>query len=119
MTDAYIYESIRSPRTKAKESGGLHELTPSELLAQLYETLATRQNLDPSVVSEIILGCVTQYGEQAANIAKTSSLLAGWPATISGMTLNRFCSSSIDAISLAALKVAAGHSSAYWPEAWK
>ncbi len=112
MTDAYIYESIRSPRTKAKESGGLHELTPSELLAQLYETLARRQNLDPSVVSEIILGCVTQYGEQAANIAKTSSLLARWPATIAGMTLNRFCSSSIDAIALAALKVAAGHSSA-------
>ena len=54
MTDAYIYESIRSPRTKAKESGGLHELTPSELLAQLYETLARRQNLDPSVVSEVI-----------------------------------------------------------------
>jgi acetyl-CoA C-acetyltransferase len=103
---------IRSPRTKAKESGGLHELTASELLAQLYETLARRQNLDPSVVSEIILGCVTQYGEQAANIAKTSSLLARWPATIAGMTLNRFCSSSIDAIALAALKVAAGHSSA-------
>jgi acetyl-CoA C-acetyltransferase len=108
MKDAFIYEAIRSPRTRAKDSGGLHQLTPQELLRQLYDTLSQRCGLDPQLVGEIILGCVTQYGEQAGNIAKTSALYAGWPDAVSGLTINRFCSSSVDAISLAALKVAAG-----------
>lgn len=108
MKDAFIYDAIRSPRTRAKDSGGLHQLTPQELLRQLYAALAQRCNLDPQLVGEIILGCVTQHGEQAGNIAKTSALYAGWPDAVSGLTISRFCSSSIDAISLAALKVAAG-----------
>ena len=112
MKRAFIYDAIRSPRTKAKASGGLHELTPTALLAQLHHSLAERTHLDPSLVSEVILGCVTQYGEQAANVAKTSALLAGWPSTIAGLTVNRFCSSSIDAVSLAALKVNVGQSPA-------
>ena len=112
MKDVFIYEAIRSPRTRAKADGGLHELTPPELLGQLYLQLATRTHLDPALVSEIILGCVTQYGEQAANIAKTSALYAHWPDSVAGLTVNRFCSSSIDAIAIAALKVAAGYSDA-------
>lgn len=112
MKRAFIYDAIRSPRTKAKASGGLHELTPTALLAQLHRSIAERTHLDPSLVSEVILGCVTQYGEQAANVAKTSALLAGWPSSIAGLTVNRFCSSSIDAVSLAALKVNADQSPA-------
>ena len=112
MIDAFILEALRSPRTKAKESGGLHELTPSDLLAQLYEALVLRAQVDPVSLSEVILGCVTQQGEQAANIAKTSALRAGWPASVAGMTINRFCSSSIDAIALAAMKVNCGQTSA-------
>ena len=112
MTDAYVFEALRSPRTKAKESGGLHELTPSDLLAQLYDALVLRTQVDPVSLSEVILGCVTQQGEQAANIAKTSALGAGWPASVAGMTINRFCSSSIDAIALAAMKVNCGQASA-------
>ena len=108
MIDAFILEALRSPRTKAKESGGLHELTPSDLLAQLYHALVLRTKVDPSSLSEVILGCDTQQGEQAANIAKTSVLRAGWPASVAGMTINRFCSSSIDAIALAAMKVNCG-----------
>ena len=108
MKDAFIYEAIRSPRTRAKDSGGLHQLTPQELLRQLYDALSQRCGLDPQLVGEIILGCVTQHGEQAGNIAKTSALYAGWPDAVSGLTINRFCSSSVDAISLAALKIAAG-----------
>ena len=111
MKKAFIYDAIRSPRTKAKDSGGLHEVTPTGLLAQLHRQLAERTQLNPSRVSEVILGCVTQYGEQAANVAKTSALLAGWPSSVAGLTINRFCSSSIDAVALAALKVSAGHSS--------
>jgi acetyl-CoA C-acetyltransferase len=108
MKNAYIYDAIRSPRTRAKDSGGLHDLTPQELLKQLYEALQQRTGLSPADIGEIILGCVTQHGEQAGNIAKTSALYADWPASIGGLTVNRFCSSGIDAISLAALKVGGG-----------
>ena len=111
VIDAFVLEALRSPRTKAKESGGLHELSPSDLLAQLYHALVLRTQVDPATLSEVILGCVTQQGEQAANIAKTSALRAGWPASIAGMTINRFCSSSIDAIALSAMKVNCGQTS--------
>lgn len=112
MKKAFIYDAIRSPRTKAKTTGGLHQITPTGLLAQLHQRLINRTHLDPRRLSEVILGCVTQYGEQAANIAKTSALLAGWPASVAGLTINRFCSSSIDAVALAALKINAGQSPA-------
>ena len=112
MKDVFIYDAIRSARTRAKANGGLHALTPPELLKQLYQTLAQRNQLDPALVSEVILGCVTQHGEQAGNIAKTSALFAGWPESVSGLTVHRFCSSSIDAIALAGLKVATGQTQA-------
>ncbi len=112
MIDAFVLEALRSPRTEAKESGGLHELSPSDLLDQLYHELVLRTQVDPVSLSEVILGCVTQQGEQAANIAKTSALRAGWPASVARMTINRFCSSSIDAIALAAMKVNCGQTSA-------
>ncbi len=112
MKDVFIYDAIRSARTRAKANGGLHPLTPPELLKPLYQALAQRNQLDPVRVSEVILGCVTQYGEQAGNIAKTSALFAGWPNSVSGLTVHRFCSSSTDAIALAGLKVAAGQAEA-------
>lgn len=112
MKDVFVYDAIRSARTRAKDSGGLHSLTPPALLKQLYLALEARNRLDPQWVSEVILGCVTQQGEQAANIAKTSALYAGWPDHIAGLTVQRFCSSSIDALAIAALKVASGQSTA-------
>lgn len=108
MRDVFIYDAIRSPRTRAKESGALHDLTPHDLLKSLYHSLVQRTGLDPASVGEVILGCVTQHGEQAANIARTSAAYAGWPTTVAGMTVNRFCSSSIDAMSAGMLKIAAG-----------
>ncbi len=108
MKPVFIYDAIRSPRARAKESGGLHDLTPHELLNSLYKSLVERTGLNPAVVGDVLLGCVTQHGEQAGNIAKTSALYAGWPASVSGLTVNRFCSSGLDAISLGALKIAAG-----------
>lgn len=112
MKPVYLYDAIRSPRAKAKASGGLHDLTPHELLACLYQALIDRTGLAPALVGEVILGCVTQHGEQAGNIAKTSALYAGWPYAVSGLTVQRFCSSGIDAISIGALKIAAGHEQA-------
>lgn len=108
MRAAYIYEAVRTPRGRARPDGGLHDLLPHELLKCLYSALEHRVGLDPAGVGEVILGCVTQHGEQAGNIAKTSTLYAGWPGSVGGLTVNRFCSSGIDAISIAALKIAAG-----------
>jgi acetyl-CoA C-acetyltransferase len=108
MRTAYIYDAIRTPRGRARTDGGLHDLLPHELLKCLYSALEHRVGLDPALVGEVILGCVTQHGEQAGNIAKTSTLYAGWPTSVGGLTVNRFCSSGIDAISIAALKIAAG-----------
>jgi acetyl-CoA C-acetyltransferase len=112
MKAAYIYDAIRSPRTRAKDTGGLHDITPQELLKQLYAHLLQRTGLNAEQLGEIILGCVTQHGEQAGNIAKTSALYANLPTHVGGMTVSRFCSSGIDAISLAALKVGAGQEQA-------
>ena len=108
MREVFIYDAIRSPRTRAKESGALHDLSPHDLLKSLYDSLVQRTGLDPVMVGEVILGCVTQHGEQAANIARTSAAYAGWPSSVAGMTVNRFCSSSIDAMSAGMLKIAAG-----------
>jgi len=108
VNDAFIYDAVRSPRTRAKPDGGLHDLRPQELLRQLYAALAARSGLSPDAVGEVILGCVTQHGEQAGNIARSSVLYSGWPERIGGLTVNRFCSSSLDAIAIAALKVDAG-----------
>ncbi len=112
MKPVYIYDAIRTPRARAKDSGGLYDLRPHDLLTTLYHTLQERTGLDPAMVGEVVLGCVTQYGEQAANIAKTSTLYAGWPSSIGGLTVSRFCSSGVDAISVGALKIAAGQEQA-------
>ena len=108
MKHVYIYDAIRTPRGRAKDSGGLYDLRPHDLLKTLYHTLQERTGLEPATVGEVVLGCVTQHGEQAANIAKTSTLYAGWPSSIGGLTVSRFCSSGVDAISIGALKIAAG-----------
>ena len=108
VIEAFIYDAIRSPRGKAKPEGGLHDLSPFELLAPLYDAICLRTGLDAGLVGEVVLGCVTQYAEQAGNIAKSSALYAGWPSQVSGLTINRFCSSGLDAINIAALKVNAG-----------
>lgn len=108
MKTAYIYDAIRTPRGKAREDGALHDLTAFDLLSTLYSSLEQRTGLNPESIGDVILGCVTQYGEQAANIAKTSTLYHKWPAHIPGLTVNRYCSSGIDAINIAAMKVMSG-----------
>lgn len=108
MKEALIYDALRSPRGRAKEGASLNSLTPQALLQQLYAALANRTGLSPADVDDVILGCVTQQGEQAGNIARSSTLYAGWPGSVPGLTVNRYCSSGIDAMALSALKVGAG-----------
>ena len=105
MDPVYIVDSIRTPRARANDKGGLHKLNPYELLDYLYKDFEKKHFLNLHSIDEVIIGCVTQYGEQAGNIAKASSLFSGYPDSISGLTINRFCSSSLDAINLAYLKV--------------
>jgi acetyl-CoA C-acetyltransferase len=108
MSGALIYGGVRSPRGRARESGSLAGIAPQELLAQLYRGLQVRTGLQPEQVEDVILGCVTQHGEQAGNIARASTLYAGWPSRVPGITVNRYCSSGVDALALAALKIEAG-----------
>ncbi|MBT6421894.1 MAG: acetyl-CoA C-acyltransferase [Porticoccaceae bacterium] len=108
MKQAFIYDAIRTPRGKAKSDGGLTDLTPFELLKVLYDALEQRTHLDKNQVEDVVLGCVTQVGEQGGNIAKASLLFAGWPDEVPGLTVNRYCSSGIDAINIAAMKVMTG-----------
>lgn len=112
MQQAFIYDAIRTPRGKVKKDGALHALHPFDLLKGLYVALEERAGLDPALLGEVVLGCATQFGEQAGNIAKSSTLYTGWPSQISGLTISRFCSSGLDAVSLAALKVMSGQEEA-------
>ena len=105
MNPVYIVDSIRTPRARANQKGGLSKLNPYELLDVLYKDIEQKNFLDLQFIDEVILGCVTQYGEQAGNIAKASALYSEYPDSISGLTVNRFCSSSLDAINLGYLKI--------------
>ena len=108
MTDAYIFDAIRTPRGRGKETGGLHEITPVNLLTTLFTELQQRHNLDTSQVDDVILGCVTPVGEQGADIARTAALYAGWHLDTPGMQINRFCASGLETINTAAMKVRSG-----------
>ena len=105
MDSVYIIDSIRTPRARANQKGGLNKLNPYELLDVLYKDIKQKNFLNLNSIDEVILGCVTQHGEQAGNIAKSSAMFSGYPDSISGLTVNRFCSSSLDAINLGYLKI--------------
>tara|TARA_B110000008_G_scaffold104291_1_gene107242 strand:+ start:3278 stop:4477 length:1200 start_codon:yes stop_codon:yes gene_type:complete len=105
MNSVYIIDSIRTPRARANQKGGLNKLNPYELLDVLYKDIKQKNFLNLNSIDEVILGCVTQHGEQAGNIAKSSVMFSGYPDSISGLTVNRFCSSSLDAINLGHLKI--------------
>ncbi|GAB5415655.1 MAG: acetyl-CoA C-acetyltransferase [Congregibacter sp.] len=108
MSEALIYAGVRSPRGRAKDTGALASLTPQALLSQLYAALVEQHHVTPEAIDDVVLGCVTQSGEQAGNIAKSSTLYAGWPSSVPGITVNRYCSSGVDALALAALKLNGG-----------
>jgi acetyl-CoA C-acetyltransferase len=103
--DAFIIYAIRTPRGAAREGGALQQVKSIHLLQPLYKEMGQRLGAALQNVNDVVLGCVTAVSDQGANIAKISSLFADWPESISGMTLNRFCASGLDALSLAAVKV--------------
>lgn len=105
---AYIFDAIRTPRGKGKADGSLHEVKPITLLSDLLIKLQQRNNLDTSRVDDIVMGCVTPLGEQGAVIPKTAAIIAKWDDRVAGQQINRFCASGLEAVNLAAMKVASG-----------
>ncbi|GAA0684516.1 acetyl-CoA C-acetyltransferase [Marinobacterium maritimum] len=105
---AYIYEAVRTPRSKGKQDGSLHEVKPVELGAGLLREIQSRHDLDTSYVDDVVMGCVTPVGEQGSDIAKAIVMHAGWDESIAGMQLDRFCASGLEAVNTAAQKIMSG-----------
>lgn len=108
MTEAFVYEAIRTPRGRGRAEGALAGVSPIALVGGLLRELVSRTSLDPSRVDDVVLGCVTQVGEQGTDVARMAVLMAGWPHTVPGATVSRFCTSGLDAVSQAAARVMAG-----------
>ena len=108
MRDVYVFEALRTPRGAGRSGGALSGVTPAALLAGLLRELARRTHLETAPVSEAIIGCVTQTGEQGGNVGKSASLEAGWSDAVSVVTVNHFCASSLWAFNMAAARIAAG-----------
>ncbi|HZS58936.1 MAG TPA: acetyl-CoA C-acetyltransferase [Gemmatimonadaceae bacterium] len=109
MADALIVDAVRTPRGKGKRGkGSLTEFHPQELFAQTLNHLAEKSGAEPGDVGDVIVGCVSQIGEQGANIARNAVLAAGWPDEVSATTINRFCGSGLQAVNFAAMAVASG-----------
>jgi acetyl-CoA C-acetyltransferase len=108
-TEALVFDAIRTPRGKGKVNGSLHTTKPVDLVVGLmHEMLARHVKLDPARIDDVVLGCVTPIADQGADIAKTAAIKAGLPDTVAGVQLNRFCASGLEAVNVAAQKVASG-----------
>jgi acetyl-CoA C-acetyltransferase len=109
MAEAFVYDHIRTPRGKGKAVGSLHEVKPIDLVVGLLDEIKERNpGLDPARVDDVVLGVVSPIGEQGSDIAKTAALAAGYPETVAGVQLNRFCASGLEAVNQAAARVRSG-----------
>ena len=108
MTDALVFDAIRTPRGKGKDSGSLYPVRPMDLLKGTLQALEQRNELDTSQVEDVVIGCVTQAKEQGTCIARFATLAAGWDQSAPGVTINRFCGSGLEAVNHAAAMVASG-----------
>ncbi|KCZ47818.1 MULTISPECIES: acetyl-CoA C-acetyltransferase [unclassified Hyphomonas] len=108
MTEAYIYDAVRTPRGKGKKSGSLHEITSLSLATQVLQAIRERNDLDTSKVDDVVLGCVSPVGEQGADIARVAVLNADYAETTAGVQVDRFCASGLEACNMAASKVMTG-----------
>jgi acetyl-CoA C-acetyltransferase len=110
MTEAYIYDHVRSPRGRGKPNGSLHAITPINLASQVLAALRDRVDLDTSLVDDVVLGCVAPVGEQGSDIARIAALNADYAENVPGKQLNRFCASGLEAVNTAAAQVMSGQS---------
>jgi acetyl-CoA C-acetyltransferase len=109
MSEAFVYDAVRTPRGKGKADGSLHSVKPISLVTGLIQAILERNpRLPPAVIDDVVLGCVTPVGDQGADIAKTAAIVAGLPDTVAGVQVNRFCASGLEAVNIAAQKVRSG-----------
>ncbi|WP_028622271.1 acetyl-CoA C-acetyltransferase [Pseudomonas sp. Ant30-3] len=108
MTQALIFDALRTPRGKGKADGALHSVKPVNLVAGLLTALQQRTDLDTRQVDDVVLGCVTPIGDQGSDIAKTATQVADWDVSVAGVQINRFCASGLEAVNLGAMKVRSG-----------
>jgi acetyl-CoA C-acetyltransferase len=108
MAEAYIYDHVRTPRGRGKPDGALHEVTALALAATPLRALKQRNNLDPALIDDVVLGCVDPVGEAGGNIGRAAALVAGYGIGVPGLQINRFCASGLDAINFAAAQIMAG-----------
>lgn len=108
MNDVFIYDALRTPRGRGKQNGALYEVKPVHLLEVALRALQNRSGFHATDIDDMIIGCVTPMGDQGFNIARTAMLEAGLSAANGGMQINRYCTSGLEAVNLAAAKIAAG-----------
>lgn len=108
MSEAFLFDAVRTPRGKGKKDGSLHEVKPIDLLAGVLTHLQQRNGFDTAAVDDVVMGVVSPTGEQGSVIAKVAALKAGWDWRCSGVQLNRFCASGLEAVNMAAMKVKSG-----------
>ena len=108
MPDAFIYDHARTPRGRGKVDGALHEVTALNLASQALGAIKSRNNLDTTLVDDVVMGVVDPVGEAAADIARTAALVAGYGDTVAGVQINRFCASGLDAVNFAAAQIMSG-----------
>jgi acetyl-CoA C-acetyltransferase len=107
--EAFVYDHLRTPRGKGKTVGSLHEVKPVDLMVGLLKEIQTRHpSLDTERIDDLVLGVVSPIGEQGGDIAKTAALAAGYPETVAGVQLNRFCASGLEAVNQAAARIRSG-----------
>lgn len=110
MTEAYIYDAVRTPRGRGRANGSLHEIRPIELATQVLKAIRDRNALDTAYLDDVVLGCVMPVGEQGSDIARIAALNADYAETVPGKQLNRFCASGLEAVNTAAAQVMSGQS---------
>jgi acetyl-CoA C-acetyltransferase len=110
MTDAYIFDHVRSPRGRGRSNGALHEVKPIDLAAQVLASLRDRNELDTSKVDDVVFGCVMPVGEQGSCVTRLAVLNADYDESVPGKQINRFCASGLEAINSAAAQVMSGQS---------
>jgi acetyl-CoA C-acetyltransferase len=108
MSDAFIYDHVRTPRGRGKVDGALHEVTALNLASQALGAIKSRNNLDTTLVDDVVMGVVDPVGEAAADIARTAALVAGYGDSVAGVQINRFCASGLDAVNFAAAQIMSG-----------
>lgn len=108
MTEAFVFDALRTPRGKGKKDGRLHEVKPITLLTGLLTELQHRHGFDTAAVDDIVMGIVSPVGEQGSVLPKVAAIRAGWDFTTAGVQINRFCASGLEAVNMAAQKVRSG-----------